>query len=521
MKRIAVVLIVALLATTAGGCQYAIVEGEPMRVLGLAAHAEGSALFGFDGADTALWDGEPENLTPSPSPSPTPGDGWDPDRTPTPEPEAGLELVTPAPTKMPKVKVTPSPTPTEAPYTPTVIGLHSRDEAGETRVRDLQERLVALGYLDITPDGVFGSRTLKALLRFQADNDLKETGELDAATRIALAPKPEATTAPEDILFSEGARGRDIRVLHYKLRQYGFSDRPVDELYVEETAEEVMNFQSYAVRYYGTEFDEPKQYEPQTAAISTDDVFGMPELAPASTLRPFHATDGVVTEKLYDYLISGRFPVYRETVQRGDSGEEVERLQRRLTTLDYNYNGTSGSYDEITEAAVKSFQRRANLQETGIADEETQRLLYSDNPPEPALSDKPYLIRVSLNDQRVYVYRWTNSGVDGYGQLIKTMICSTGIGGTTPKGRFISTGHRDARWHYFVEFNCWAQYAFVITGNILFHSVLYSTDSEDSLRQSSVANLGKKASHGCVRLRVEDARWIYEHCGAGQVIEVY
>ena len=168
MKRIAVVLIVALLATTAGGCQYAIVEGEPMRVLGLAAHAEGSALFGFDGADTALWDGEPENLTPSPSPSPTPGDGWDPDRTPTPEPEAGLELVTPAPTKMPKVKVTPSPTPTEAPYTPTVIGLHSRDQAGETRVRDLQERLVALGYLDITPDGVFGSRTLKALLRFQA-----------------------------------------------------------------------------------------------------------------------------------------------------------------------------------------------------------------------------------------------------------------------------------------------------------------------------------------------------------------
>ena len=54
MKRIAVVLIVALLATTAGGGQYAIVEGEPMRVLGLAAHAEGSTLFGFDGGNTTM-----------------------------------------------------------------------------------------------------------------------------------------------------------------------------------------------------------------------------------------------------------------------------------------------------------------------------------------------------------------------------------------------------------------------------------------------------------------------------------
>ena len=101
------------------------------------------------------------------------------------------------------------------------------------------------------------------------------------------------------------------------------------------------------------------------------------------------------------------------------------------------------------------------------------------------------------------------------------MICSTGYGNTTPKGVFVSPGHRDARWHYFAEFNCWAQYAFIIKGSILFHSVIYSGRDESTLRTSTLHNLGHKASHGCVRLMVEDAKWIYEHCGEGQVIEIY
>ena len=36
-----------------------------------------------------------------------------------------------------------------------------------------------------------------------------------------------------------------------------------------------------------------------------------------------------------------------------------------------------------------------------------------------------------------------------------------------------------------------------------------------------VYKLGSKASHGCVRLSVEDAKWIYNHCPAGTTITVY
>ena len=65
------------------------------------------------------------------------------------------------------------------------------------------------------------------------------------------------------------------------------------------------------------------------------------------------------------------------------------------------------------------------------------------------------------------------------------------------------------------------QYAYQIEGDILFHSVLYSQRDTSTLRVNSVYALGSKASHGCVRLQVEDAQWIYENCESGTVVVVY
>ena len=549
MKRISVILVIALLAGIAGGCRFAVVEDDPIRAGFGGALAEGATLFNVEDPDFSFLNDE-QPYEPEVSPTATP-------------------TLTPRPTKMPRVKVTPIPTPVPTPTvaapmdqpiavdealepsapaeagltvveTPVpasteagdagessgevLIGLHSRDEEGESGVRKLQERLVALGYLDAEADGIFGSRTLKALMRFQKERGLEETGVLDRATKNALFPAPTVTTAPEDVMYTEGAVGRDIRTLHQRLRQYGFSTRLITARYDEDTAEEVMAFQQYAVEHYGTEFDDPMTAEIQDYSDVTTvaiDAFGIPEmpaLAPEATLRPHHAVDGVVSENLYEYLASDRFPVYRLTVQRGDFGEEVERVQRRLTTLEFFYNDITGEYDESTTEALKSFQARNDLQKTGIADAETQQCLFSEAALAAEQVEMPYYIKVSIDDQRVYIYRWSDGG---YNQLIKTMICSTGLGNSTPRGVYVSPGQRDARWHYFAEFHCWAQYAFIITGNILFHSVIYSAKSEDSVRYSTISNLGHKASHGCVRLRVPDAQWIYENCRSGQVIEVY
>ena len=495
MKRLSVVLIVALVAGLLGGCRFAIVESDAIQVMGLAALAEdeGEALFDLQEEGDAA----PVEV----------------EATPAPEESSGL------------------------------IGLHSRDEEGESGVRKLQEALIRLGYLKVEADGAFGSRTLKALKHFQSDNGLEQTGVLDAATQAALFPEPEVTTAPGDLRYSVGSSGEGVRKLREKLRQYGFSTREALEEFDEMTADEVMAFQTYAVERYGTEFDDPidpalmlvesslvesggpeqtalaalPEATPEPAPLETA-LPEMPALAPVATLRPHHAMDGMVSENLYAYLLSERFPVYRSTVQRGDEGIEVQRVQSRLSTLDYYYEEVTGAFDEATVEALRLFQESNRLQATGIADAETQTLLFSKHPVAPEKVDQPFYIKVSLVEQRVYVYRW----VDGdYSRLIKTMVCSTGFGNSTPKGIFVSPGRRDARWHYFAEFNCWAQYAFIIKGSILFHSVIFSGRSEATLRRSTLYNLGRKASHGCVRLKVEDAKWIYDHCGAGQVIEIY
>ncbi|NLX83054.1 MAG: DUF3520 domain-containing protein [Clostridiales bacterium] len=65
-------------------------------------------------------------------------------------------------------------------------------------------------------------------------------------------------------------------------------------------------------------------------------------------------------------------------LQRGDFGEDVRTMQRRLQELGYYTGAVSGQFDEETEAALMDFQQQNNLLESGILDEITRNLLFSD-----------------------------------------------------------------------------------------------------------------------------------------------
>ena len=67
----------------------------------------------------------------------------------------------------------------------------------------------------------------------------------------------------------------------------------------------------------------------------------------------------------------------------------------------------------------------------------------------------------------------------------------------------------------------YGQYASQIVGNILFHSVPYTKQDKSALEWWEYDKLGTKASLGCIRLTVQDAKWIYENCQAGTQVEFY
>ena len=132
-----------------------------------------------------------------------------------------------------------------------------------------------------------------------------------------------------------------------------------------------------------------------------------PTATPAPTA---YTPDGEITDSLLDFFKTDSFDVYRQTVRNGDKGTEVERVQRRLHQLKYLYSA-DGSFGNLTENALKYFQRKNNLDQTGVADESTQRLLFSPNAIESEEYVFPYKLVVDLSDRRTYVYRWTGDGL--------------------------------------------------------------------------------------------------------------
>ena len=69
------------------------------------------------------------------------------------------------------------------------------------------------------------------------------------------------------------------------------------------------------------------------------------------------------------------------TLAKGDASNEVLELQKRLTEMGYLNDACDGQFGSKTQTAVKAFQESAGLEASGIADNDTQTLLYSDEAP--------------------------------------------------------------------------------------------------------------------------------------------
>ena len=78
------------------------------------------------------------------------------------------------------------------------------------------------------------------------------------------------------------------------------------------------------------------------------------------------------------------------TLQNGSSGSAVQSLETALLLLGYLDSNPGTSYTSYTASAVSLFQAACGMSETGVADEATQRVLFSGNAPWSDLFSRTY-----------------------------------------------------------------------------------------------------------------------------------
>lgn len=202
------------------------------------------------------------------------------------------------------------------------------------------------------------------------------------------------------------------------------------------------------------------------------------------------------------------FEEYRSDEMKLDDSTENVLLEEDMR------QGKSQSRDDRQEDITQSESQSENRQEDVSQKENTQ-----EKDSQQSASDEtefPYYIKINRRQNCVTVYTSDENGE--YTVPYKAMICSTGLYNATPRGTFhLSTKYL---WRELYG-KVYGQYATRITGGVLFHSVPYYKKSKSALCTEKYNKLGQQASMGCVRLTVEDAKWIADNCPSGTTVEIY
>ncbi|MCJ7727246.1 MAG: L,D-transpeptidase [Actinobacteria bacterium] len=125
-------------------------------------------------------------------------------------------------------------------------------------------------------------------------------------------------------------------------------------------------------------------------------------------------------------------------------------------------------------------------------------------------SSDDFRIEVDLTKQKVFVYYKDN--------LIRDMICSGGAEQfSTPLGEFKTSQKIEYSW--IDRFNMGAYYWIRFYKKYLFHSVPFDKNGE--MITEEYEKLGSPASHGCIRLKLEEAKWLYEKLPLGVTVLIH
>ncbi|MDR1001713.1 MAG: L,D-transpeptidase [Oscillospiraceae bacterium] len=201
---------------------------------------------------------------------------------------------------------------------------------------------------------------------------------------------------------------------------------------------------------------------------------------------------------------------------------------RALTT---NVSQTPNSGDSVTEDVGEEEQGQSSSKKDGEGDktEESKKTSSSTKKTVAAKTEKTtaakspaknvsskYEITVYVGSQTVGVYRKDDDGK--YSILEISFICSTGtVTNPTDYGTYKIMAQY--RWRSLME-GSFGQFASEIGNGYLFHSVPGDQKKPNAMSNAGYDRLGTRASHGCIRMCVRDAKWIYDNVPVGTKVKV-
>lgn len=239
-----------------------------------------------------------------------------------------------------------------------------------TTVKQLQQNLMGLGYLDGTADGSYGSKTRKAVESFQSDFGLKADGTAGEATQTAI--------------YNAVVR------LQVELKNAGYAPGTADGHFGSKTRAALEKFQK------DEGLDITGEMNKATWAAMDRSSMGIRGGAAARTAEQVKRMQQALIG--LGYLSDKADGVYgsktREAVRQyqkahgltadGSAGSKtmtslkntVTALQSDLARKGYYSGKIDSSFGKGTQSAVKAYQKKNGLDQTGVAGASTMKKLY-------------------------------------------------------------------------------------------------------------------------------------------------